>query len=128
LPPAAVPPRIGPVTVGAAPGMPVIFGVIGVAAVVAAAVAYWAGKREDAQAQVQTSTLRSISAADVASKAIHEQIVSGQPVDPALVAVISKLAEPEQMRSAGLWLAGGLAIGGTLGAVGIGALLNKRSA
>jgi len=122
-------PAPDPARVSAAPVAPpalwVVIGVIGVAASAAAAIAYWAGKREDAQAQVAISTMRQVSTADVASKAIQAQIKAGQPVDPALIKVLDTMATPESASSWGVWLAGGLAFGLTLGAVGTAAVMER---
>jgi len=93
-----------------------------------AACAYWAGKREDAQASVQLGTLRTTAALDAATKLALVQVAAGMPVDPQLYDVF-KAAGTEQEQRHGMWI--GVAAGGgavlTLGGV-IGAIWGTRDA
>jgi hypothetical protein len=59
---------------------------VGIPLAAIAAIAYWAGKREDAQASVQIATLASTVSMDAALKYSLAEIAAGQPVDPAVIA------------------------------------------
>lgn len=95
---------------------------VSVALAAVAACAYWAGKREDAQASVQLGTLKATATLDAATKLALVQIAAGQPVDPQLYDVF-KAAGTETEQRHGLWTgvaaggAGALVVGGAAGAI-----------
>lgn len=91
-------------------------GVVGVAAAAAAAISYWAGKREDRIAAVDIGTVRAVSAAEQAGAAIVAQVAQGKAPDPALVAVLSRVGAAEESRGWSGYAAAALA--GTTVALG----------
>jgi len=101
------------------PGALLTVGVIGVAAAAAAALAYWGGKREDAQASVQVDTLRALAAVELAQKIAMEQVAKGQPVDPAVSGLLNDLGRQREVDRSWGWP---VALGGaavlTIGAGG----------
>lgn len=106
----------------AAVGTPVLVtaGVVGVAAAVSIAIAWWA--RGADQAQANAAAVRQAAAANAASKAVATYIVAGKDPPKELIAAISGLANTENERSYGVPLALAGAVGLGLGAWGYRAL------
>lgn len=102
----------------AAVGTPVLVtcGVVGVAAAVSIAIAWWA--RGQAEAQANAAAVRQAAAANAATKAVGTYIVAGKEPPRELIAAISGLANTEEQRSWGVPLALVAVLGGGLGALG----------
>jgi hypothetical protein len=85
------------------PGALLTVGVIGVAAAAAAALAYWGGKREDAQASVQVDSLRALAAVELAQKVAMAQVAKGEPLDPAIQTLLGDLGRQREVDRSWGW-------------------------